>query len=183
MLAFEKIKNDFNKGNKDWNIFYSLVTYSYNQNPIYNKSGNYSTGFSHGLCHFNFMLKKRLLEFIERINNININFISKNYLDFNYDKLKGNDFVYVDPPYLLAERTYDWSEQDEKMLLSILDKLNKNRVRFVLSNVIEHKDKTNIILSNWINKNDYKIHYINRNYNRINHGENTNSKEILVLNY
>ena len=46
----------------------------------------------------------------------------------------------------------------------------------MLSNVLYHKDKTNIILMNWVRKNKFKI----INYNEKARGHR---KEIIIINY
>lgn len=64
-----------------------------------------------------------------------------------------DDFVYLDPPYLLGLASYNekggWTEKDEKDLYILLTRLDKKGIRFALSNVLEHKGKTNTIMKNW----------------------------------
>ena len=51
----------------------------------------------------------------------------------------------------------DSPENDEKRLLNFLDSLNEKGIKFMLSNVLEHKDKKNTLLNDWINKNGYEV--------------------------
>jgi len=99
-----------------------------------------------------------------------------------------NDFVYIDPPYLLSTASYNenggWSENDEIDLLNFLTDLDNRNIRFALSNVLVHKGKTNHLLKKWAKQ--YKIHYLNHNYNNSNY-QSTASKqsttEVLITNY
>lgn len=107
-----------------------------------------------------------------------------------------NDFVYADPPYLITTGTYNdgrrgftgWSEKEEYKLLEILDDLHQKNIKFALSNVLEHKGKSNDILKKWTENNpNYKINYIdfdysNANYQTLNRDKNA-SIEVLITNY
>ena len=76
----------------------------------------------------------------------------------------------------------DWKYKEEYNLYEYLDKINLHNIKFALSNVIEHKGKTNEILLEWSQK--YKI--INLTYDYSNSSYNTKkgeSREVLVINY
>jgi DNA adenine methylase len=140
-------------------------------------------------------MQYNLERFIIRLKKINAEFQNNNFENFNYDNLTFEDFVYADPPYLITTGTYNdgkrgftgWNEIEEQKLLTILDKLNKTNIKFALSNVIEHKGKTNEILINWINKNNYIINYIKKNYSNSNYQtkirDKNSSVEVLITNY
>jgi len=72
-------------------------------------------------------------------------------------------------------------------LLNIINQLNKNKIRFALSNVINHKGKINDILIKWIDENKYNVNYIDYNYSNCNYhtlDKNTDSTiEVLITNY
>ena len=76
-------------------------------------------------------------------------------------------------------------ETKEKELLELLDKLNEKGIRFALSNVLEHKGKSNDILKEWSKK--YNIHYLNNTYGNCNYHTKDKSKdstiEVLITNY
>ena len=98
-------------------------------------------------------------------------------------------FLYADPPYLLndGKRGFrGWTKKDDFTLVQILTKLSERGVNFALSNVIEHKVKTNDFLINWITDNGYIVHEINFNYNNCNYHTNNRknvTKEVLITNY
>ena len=101
-----------------------------------------------------------------------------------FDYINKEDFVYIDPPYLITLGSYNdgkrgfngWNEKEEKRLLDFLEKLNGRDIKFMLSNVIYHKDKTNTILKEWIKKNNFTV----INYNEKARG---NRKEVIIINY
>ena len=99
-----------------------------------------------------------------------------------------NDFVYLDPPYLISTASYNenggWTIDNEKELLDMLDVLTNRGVKFALSNVIVHKGETNLLLEEWAQK--YNIHYLDFNYNNSNYQSKAKSKdtvEVLITNY
>ena len=95
----------------------------------------------------------------KRINNFKTK--TKNYDLQNkcYTKLKWNDFpsdtlFYFDPPYFITSAAYNdgkrgmngWNGDSEVELLSILTKIHQLGYKFILSNVINHRGKTNHLL-------------------------------------
>lgn len=71
------------------------------------------------------------------------------------------------------------------MLLNVLDDLADNGYKFALSNVLEHKGKSNEILKAWAKK--YNIHYLEKDYKNCNYktkDKKANSSiEVLITNY
>ena len=72
--------------------------------------------------------------------------------------------------------------------MEVLDNLHQQNIKFALSNVLEHKGKSNDILKKWTENNpNYKINYIdfdyaNANYQTLNRDKNA-SIEVLITNY
>ncbi len=85
------------------------------------------------------------------------------------------------------ERDYfcKWSIDYEKKLLDYLYKLNDIGYKWALSNVLEHKGKSNDILKQWCDK--YNVHYLNIDYKNCNYqtkDKSVNSSvEVLITNY
>jgi DNA adenine methylase len=141
-------------------------------------------------------MQANLEKFITKLREQKIEFSCSNFDDFNFSFLSENDFVYCDPPYLITTGTYNdgkrgfsgWAENEENQLLEILDKLNNRGIKFALSNVLEHKGKSNDILKKWLNSNSkYRVnhlnfHYSNSNYQTIVRDKNA-STEVLITNY
>ena len=135
-------------------------------------------------------MRQNLISMHNRITGFN--FQNMNFKDYDFSSLGAGDFVYCDPPYLISCGAYNdgkrgfegWSADDDKKLFEILDKLDKQGVKFALSNVIEHKGEKNEALIEW--KKKYHTHKINFNYNNSNYqAKNKENKtvEVLITNY
>ena len=77
-----------------------------------------------------------------------------------------------------------WDSQNERALLSWLDNLDKNNIKFALSNVLSSKGKTNNILTEWAKK--YSTIYLNHNYSNSNYQTKDRSiltEEVLIVNF
>ena len=109
---------------------------------------------------------------------------------FDINQLDGDSLVYLDPPYLISTATYNegggWTEHDEQDLLDFMDLLNEQGIRFVLSNMLEHKGRRNHLLIDWIGRRDMQVVDINMDYSNSNYqveGKNSGTVEVLVKNY
>ena len=99
-------------------------------------------------------------------------------------KMENGDFLYFDPPYLITFSDYNklWGEDEERRLYKLLDELDSKGIKWGLSNMYNHKGKTNEILLEWgkkYNEYDIKSNYISRFDNTI----KKDSKEIYITNY
>lgn len=184
----------YNKEKNPLDLFV-LVAYSFNHQIRFNNSHQFNNPFGKERSSFNPKMKENLLKFLSALHTKNVSFSCKNFDEFDYSTLTENDFVYCDPPYLITTGTYNdgkrgftgWSENEEKKLLEILKNLNERKIKFALSNVIEHKGLSNDLLKNWISENKFYISYLNKNYSNSNYqviNRNPNSTiEVLVTNY
>lgn len=187
--GFKRIRKDYNNGNRSWDMFYAMLTNAFNYQIRFNKSGEYNMPFGKNRSWFNPRLEQNFIKFIDRLNKINIKFTNKDFREFNTYNFNKNDFVYCDPPYLITTATYNengcWAEKDEIDLLNLLDNLHRKNIRFALSNVLEHKGKSNDILKKWSKK--YNVHYLNYHYGNSNYHtkdkSNKSSIEVLIANY
>ena len=98
---------------------------------------------------------------------------------------KENDFIYLDPPYLITFYEYNklWNEDKEKELLELLDILARNKVKWAISNLVAdyNKGTHNEIFDNWMQK--YNVHEINSYYISFNNNKVRPTREVLVTNY
>ena len=69
-----------------------------------------------------------------------------------------------------------WNEKEELRLLKFLNKLNSKGIKFMMSNVLEHKGKENNILIDWIKENNYRVIEYKEKARK-------NRKEVLIVNY
>lgn len=186
--GFKQIRSFYNEGNKEWYIFYAMLTHAFNYQIRFNKKGEYNMPFGRNRSCFNPTLERNFIKFAKAIEEKNIIFTNHNFKDLKIDLLNKDDFVYLDPPYLITCASYNeqggWNEEEESSLLILCDNLNNNNIKFALSNVLEHKGLKNEILMKWAN--NYKIHYLNYDYNNCNYQDkNKDNKtiEVLITNY
>lgn len=174
-------------------ILYCLLTHAFNYQIAFNSKGEYNMPSGAGRSYFSPQLEEKLKKYIEVKNKTDILFISNDFIDVDISSLAKpeNTFIYVDPPYLITTGAYErdyfckWSEEYEKKLLQYLDDLNDKGYRWALSNVLEHKGKSNDILKQWSEK--YIVHYLNMDYKNCNYqtkDKSANSSiEVLITNY
>lgn len=194
--AFLKLRNKYNHNiyeNEDEKIldFYSLILYSFNYQIRFNQNMKYNTPFGKNRSSYNQNIKKNLEKFIKKINKTNVKITKDKFVDFDFSNLGEDDFVYCDPPYLITTGSYndgnrgikDWTLDDEKKLLSILDDLNSRGVKFALSNVLVANDKKNEILTEWSKK--YTVYIIENSFNNSNYRrkKKDDTIEVLITNY
>lgn len=175
--------NDFNRSM----MFYTLCCYCFSNQIRFNSKGGFNMPY--GKRDFNKNMRNNLSKYINKINNMNIEFINKDFKELNLDNLSSNDLIYCDPPYLITLASYNekdgWNETHEKELLELLDNANEKGIRFALSNVLENKGKSNDILKEWCNK--YNTYHLNNTYGNCNYHAKDKSKnttdEVLITNY
>jgi DNA adenine methylase len=180
---FEILKSDFNS-DKSLNLykFYVLLIYGFNRMIRFNGSGNYNLPV--GNVDFNKNVVSALNNYFNKVKTINIKWFNKDYLDFLKSiNLRQSDFVYFDPPYLITFSEYNklWSVKNEIELINTLDLLNKKRIRFAVSNIINYKDQENKIFNEWSKK--YSVIPIKSNYISYHDNSIKSFKEVLVKNY
>lgn len=145
-----------------------------------------------GKADFNEKVRENLKNFSNTLHNKDITFLNDSYDKIPYEQFD-KPFFYCDPPYLISTAPYNeengesgWNESSEIKLLNWLSDLNSKGYKFALSNVLEHKGKTNTILKEWIEKNNFKVYYLDKDYKTANYqikDRDTITKEILVVNY
>lgn len=177
-LIFRKY---YNEHQTPLNLFVTQM-YCFQNQLRFNGKHEFNTPV--GNCGYNETITQRILEFKPKSEILEL--INLDFRDIEIDRYDIKSVFYFDPPYIITNATYNdgkrgfkgWTIEDEKELLMFLDKINDLGRRFVLSNVIVHKDKTNELLLNWVNKNNYRI--INLKPHNGRYGAR---KEVLVVNF
>ncbi len=189
---FLKLRDDFNSGvfsgKIDYALLYVLMVYAFNNQIRFNRKGVFNLPV--GKRDFNSKMRNKLVLFSTEVKHKDIQFMKTDFREVALDSLSQNTFIYCDPPYLITTATYNengmWTESDEKDLLEFLDRANSKKLKFALSNVLESKNKRNIILHEWIKEKGYYCNYLNKSYSNSNyHRKNKNSisEEVLITNY
>lgn len=191
--GFLKLRQDYNKGNKSWEMFYMLMCHSFNNQYRFNNKHEYNSSFGKHKSLYSSTTENKFKIFLEKLHNIDIIFDNKDFREIDFSDADKSDLIYLDPPYLITTGNYNdgkrgfkgWNGQDERDLLELCDKLNKQGTRFALSNVFECKGKSNDILKKW--SDNYNLAYINSNYGNCNYHAKDKSKnstvEVLITNY
>lgn len=185
--GFEKLRDDYNNGKNDWITLYTLMCHSFNHQFRFNNQHQYNSSFGKNRSYFSDRQRKDLYDMKKTIST-DIAVVSKSFADIDYSDFDENDLLYFDPPYLNSVGNYNdgkrgfegWTEQHEKQLLELLDKLNEQGTRFALSNNLKYD---NPMLDEW--KNKYRTHflkgdYVNCNYHKIDRSKDC---EVLITNY
>lgn len=186
--AFFKLREEFNSGKARTDLLLVLILYAFNNQIRFNSKGDFNLPV--GKRDYNGSSRKNIAAFNQAANEKNIVFKNCDFRDMEKMDLTKDDFVYLDPPYLLGLASYNesggWTKKDEKDLHSLLTGLDKKGVRFALSNVVKHKGEVNDILKNWLSKNSYLVHKMNYHYKNSNYhssAKNNETVEVLITNY
>lgn len=178
-----KLRNDFNKNKNDILKLYLLLIYGFNHMTRFNSKGEFNLPV--GNVDFNSNVYNSLNYYFDYIQKIDINYYNLDYKKFvNSITIGNNDYVLLDPPYLISQSEYNklWNEENEKELYNFLDDLNERGIKFGITNLIYHKGNKNEIFNKWSKK--YYIHEISSNYISFNNNtKKNNSKEVFVTNY
>ena len=186
------LRNEYNK-NKNILDLFILTCYSFNHQIRFNSKHEFNTPFGKNRSSYNKTIEANLVDFINALQNKNIEFYSKDFMGVNIlENLGSSDFVYSDPPYLISNASYNdgkrgfknWGVKEEEQLLDLLDCLNNKGVKFALSNVLIHKGLENTELIKWSKK--YNIKHIEKTYNNSNYQRKNKDKEtqeVLICNY
>lgn len=192
--AYKEFRDFYNRTREPLDLFV-LIAFSFNHQIRFNNNHQFNNPFGKNRSSFNPKMQYNLEKFIIKLKTLNVAFTNLNFDEFDFSHLNENDFVYADPPYLITTGTYNdgkrgftgWNEKEEIKLLQILSNLDRKNTKFALSNVIEHKGKTNYLLVDWINENGFVINYIKKNYANSNYQtknrEKNGSIEVLITNY
>ena len=188
--GFLNLRETFNAISKDdanyYLYLYILIVYAFNNQIRFNSAGKFNLPV--GKRDFNARMQNKLKTFLSALEAKDVSFSNCDFSDIKASSLGKNDFVYADPPYLITCATYNeksWNEEEEKKLLSYLDELSDNNIRFALSNVLFTDNKTNTILQTWLSERNYNCHHLDFSYKNSNYHKKHVAKtdEVLITNY
>lgn len=174
---------------------YTLTRFSFHFTMRFNKQMKFNAGFGRGYSNFSARQRQSIIPFHQQIQDVQL--INKNFLEINLNNFNPNThFLYFDPPYLITNNVYNngvkdawqrWDDDDEYNLLNYIDRARERGLKFALSNVIQHRGKTNFILAKWIDENNLNVYDItNDGYSHCTHTVSPNAeptREIIVTNY
>jgi len=192
--GYKKFREFYNNTKIPLDLFV-LVAYGFNHQIRFNNSHQFNNPFGKNRSSFNAKMKENLIQFISKLQSPQYKLTNKSFEDFDFSNFSCDDLVYCDPPYLISTGSYNdgkrgfkgWSEKEELLLLNLLDSLDRQNIKFALSNVIEHKGQENFLLKDWIAKNNYEVNYLDKHYANSNYQTKNRDKkasvEVLITNY
>jgi len=182
--GYNKLKSDYNESDRDPFLLYILMIYGFNRMIRFNKSGLFN--LPPGNVDFNKNVVRALEHYFDVFNNKSIKIYNKDYGEFlKKINFQEGDFLYLDPPYLISNCEYNkmWDRTNENELLELLIQLDKQGVKFALSNVVSHKGFENNILKEWISNNGFNVHPIESKYISYHDNNHNGTIEVVVTNY
>lgn len=186
--AFLRLRSEFNADKSRIDLLLVLILFSFNNQIRFNSKGDFNLPV--GKRDYNGSSRRNIAAFNQASNEKTVSFINADFRDIQSLRLSKNDFVYLDPPYLLGLASYNemggWTEQDERDLYDLLTKISKKGIRFALSNVLEHKGEVNTIMQSWADGNGYAVHKLDYHYKNSNYhstAKNNKTVEVLITNY
>lgn len=182
--AYMKLRNKYNSTSlklRDPKMLYMLILYGFNQQVRFNSSYDYNNPV--GPAGLNDNMLGKIISFCRRIQEQNIIFLSQDFEKIN-KYINSESFIYCDPPYLMTLGSYNdgkrgfngWEESDELRLYRFLDDLNAKGVKFMMSNVLEHKGEKNTLLEKWTKEKGYEVIAYDKPARK-------GRKEALIVNY
>lgn len=183
-------REDYNKilyeerCNKYWYWGLVLVWCSFNRSTVqFNLQNEYNAPFGFSKVNFD-LAKQKFFAFAKKVSGSKIVFTCDDYKNID---VQAGAFVYIDPPYLITTATYNkgWDKQAENELYNYLETLDNKGVKWAMSNVLENNGENHTMLSDWISRKKYRVHYldgeyIHANFRRKNKGRTV---EVLITNY
>lgn len=177
-IAYTKLREDFNGDKTDLMKLYILLIYGFNHMLRFNGKGDFNLPV--GNVDYNKNVNKALNSYFDFVDAHEAQFYNLDFEEFLESiQINENDVVYLDPPYLVSNCEYNkgWTQESDDRLYKIIDNLNKNGKKFILSNVFSHKGVENEQLIKWAKK--YNTHFLSSNY--ISYHDNTVKPTIEVV--
>lgn len=128
--------------------------YSFNHQITFTKDGRFSVPSGYNRSSYNKNIENKIINFKNKIDKINFIKSCCDFREFmDYFKLTEIDcknvLFFCDPPYLLSNSVYDrtcnyrWTEEEEKDLYVLCKEIDKMGGKFILTNMLRSKGKTN----------------------------------------
>lgn len=174
--SYLQLRAEYNRTKRP-ELLLVLLLFTFNFQIRFNSSNQFNNPV--GLAGFSELKNKQIKEFSKIIKTKNITFLNQDFRDMNFNQIDA--LYYFDPPYLITTASYNdgkrggtgWNVAHEEELLSKILNLSRLGGKFMLSNVISHKGKTNHILKSWIEVNNFNVYTI----------KYKDREEVIITNY
>lgn len=197
-VTFNKFRLKYNEDNNPHPLdLYILLCFSFNHQLRFNNQFEYNSSHGTNRSSFTKNMKYNLIRFMEEIHSKNICFSNEDFRKFNYlDYNSKVSFFYFDPPYYITSSPYhdgkrgfgDWTIKEEHDLYELLDTLDTLGYHWGCSNVLVHDGKTNTIIYDWLEENNYHCIPVDSNYTNSNYQKkskehsNEDNMEVYITN-
>lgn len=179
---FNEVRKEFNKTKNNPYLFFALVNSCTNNMMRFNKKGEFNQTFGKRTINDNTLDK--VLKYMNRMKGKNITFTNQSFDELlSINPPSKGDFVYLDPPYWISEAGYNavWDRKSESKLYDIMDEMDSNGVKFLMSNVSEHKG----IVTPYIDRmKKWNMVEVNYDYEKVaRKKEKGITKEVMIMNF
>lgn len=179
--AYISLRNHYNnEDNSPLNLF-TLQIYAFQNMIRFNSSQKMNTPV--GNNEFNEGTKERIEKF--KITSPEFELRHGKYEELIIEGFPKDTVFYFDPPYFITNAEYNdgkrgldgWDADKESALLNFLLSIHQKGYKFMLSNVIEHREKKHHLLIEWVQTHDFNIVEIGKT------GIKYPRTEVLITNY
>lgn len=170
--GFYNLRHDYNNltdknTNEAFEMLYILLLYGFNNDLRFNAKGEFNLPV--GKTDLNKTNVLKLKRYLDKAKEIKAHYICA---EFDSEQVRNilnvADFIYMDPPYLITNATYNesnrWNNLNEHRLLNLIDNFLESNKSFVLSNVLSKKNRMNEPLYYWTQKNKELINIYHMQY-------------------
>ena len=163
-----RLRDDFNHHRLETELHdiarFALVVFGYN-NQIRVRLGDGHWMNPPGKRDFNTNSRANLAATVQRLTGIDHEVLHADFRDVSTD-LTTDDFVYLDPPYLLGAATYNrtWTESDDRDVLDLMDSLSERGIPWAMSNVLTHKGEEHTTLQCWLRARGHEVQHLDFDY-------------------
>jgi adenine-specific DNA-methyltransferase len=176
-----KLREHYNNNDNSSINLFTLQMYAFQNMIRFNNSKKMNTPV--GNNEFNEGTKRRIRNF--KVKSPKYNLIHRKYMELELDSFPADTIFYFDPPYFVTSAEYNdgkrgmdgWNANSESELLKFLLLIHEKGYKFMLSNVLHHKGKSNNLLIEWINTHGFDLIEISKT------GIKYPRTEVLIKNY
>lgn len=185
---YYELRDEYNRSPNPLDLFI-LHIFSFCHGIRFNTKGEFNMPVGKG--YFNDDLRQCVKDFCIWLNMMQIRFTNMDFHTYLLTMdIADDDLIYCDPPYLISDAPYNsiWNETAEQDLYNCLNNVSKLGKRFMLSNVLFHKNKLNKFLDKFIKDNNLYVAHLdiqlyNSNFCNPDVEQATDTDEVIVTNY
>lgn len=178
--AYKRLRDAYN-ANPNLLELFVLHMYSFQNMIRFNSKHQFNTPV--GVAGYSEDMKQRLIDFSAKAPIVELT--NMDYVKIDWNSYPENTVFYFDPPYYITSAAYNdgkrgmkgWGLNEEVELLHILKMIDDMGYKFILSNVVKHKNKEHTLLIDWIQENNFKIRDVGVS------GLRYAKNEVLITNY